>query len=224
MKNWSDLCEQALNLHPERTLEQMLGEPPLSRDALCAIPDDRIFSLLTRRIFRAGLKHALVDAKWPAFEQVFFGFDPEAVQEMSDEALEALMQNPAIIRHFGKLKATRDNAMMMVELAAEHGSVARLIADWPETEIIELWALLKKRGKQLGGNSAAYFLRMLGKDTFMLTDDVIIALKAQGVIERKPGTQRELKQVQAAFNTLREQSGRPLCQISRLLAHSIGQS
>ncbi len=56
----------------------------------------------------------------------------------------------------------------------------------------------------------------------MLTDDVVVALKAQGVIDKKPTAQRDLKLVQSAFNELREQSGKPLCQISRLLAHSIG--
>lgn len=222
MKNWTDLCAQALNLHPGLQLDDLLGPLPREASVLRQLPDDRVFSVMTRRIFRAGLKHALVDAKWPAFEQAFYHFNPEAVQEMSDEMLEDLMQNDRIIRHFGKIKATRENAMLMVELAQSHGSAAAMIADWPEEDIIGLWALLKKRGKQLGGNSAAYFLRMLGKDTFMLTDDVVVALKAQGVIDKKPTAQRDLKQVQAAFNEWRAQSGRPLCQISRLLAHSIG--
>lgn len=222
MKKWSDLCEQALNFHPDSSLEDLLGMPPLSAQELASIPDDRIFSVMMRRIFRAGLKHSLVDSKWPAFEEAFYRFNPEAVQEMSDEMLEELMHNERIIRHFGKIKSTRENAMMMVDLAQEYGSVARMIAEWPEEDIIGLWSLLKKRGKQLGGNSGAYFLRMLGKDTFMLTDDVVVALKAQGVIEKKPTAQRDLKLVQQAFNDLREQSGRPLCQISRLLAFSVG--
>lgn len=222
MKKWSDLCEQALNFHPDSSLEELLGMQPLSAQELAAIPDDRIFSVMMRRIFRAGLKHSLVDSKWPAFEEAFYRFNPEAVQEMSDEMLEELMHNERIIRHFGKIKSTRENAMMMVDLAQEYGSVARMIAEWPEEDIIGLWTLLKKRGKQLGGNSGAYFLRMLGKDTFMLTDDVVVALKAQGVIEKKPTAQRDLKLVQQAFNDLREQSGRPLCQISRLLAFSVG--
>lgn len=222
MKKWSDLCEQALNFHPDSSLEDLLGMPPLSAQELAAIPDDRIFSVMMRRIFRAGLKHSLVDSKWPAFEEAFYRFNPEAVQEMSDEMLEELMHNERIIRHFGKIKSTRENAMMMVDLAQVYGSVAGMIAEWPEEDIIGLWTLLKKRGKQLGGNSGAYFLRMLGKDTFMLTDDVVVALKAQGVIEKKPTAQRDLKLVQQAFNDLREQSGRPLCQISRLLAFSVG--
>ncbi len=39
--------------------------------ALRSIPDDRYLSLMSLRVFRAGIKHAVVDAKWPAFEEVF---------------------------------------------------------------------------------------------------------------------------------------------------------
>jgi len=149
MKSWSELCEQALNLHPERTLEEMLGPLPQATETLAQLSDDRVFSVLTRRVFRAGLKHALVDAKWPAFEKAFFGFNPEAVQEMSDEALEQLMHNTDLIRHFGKNKATRANALLMTDLAREHGSVSQLIAHWPEDNIIGLWQLLKSAANSL---------------------------------------------------------------------------
>ncbi|MBA4501170.1 DNA-3-methyladenine glycosylase I [Marinobacterium marinum] len=222
MKNWSGLCEQALSLHPGMSLDAMQGKPAAARETLQGYSDSEIFSVLTRRVFRAGLKHSLVDAKWPEFEKAFYYFNPAAVQEMSDEMLESLMHNDRIIRHFGKIKATRDNAMLMIALAQEYGSVAKMIAEWPEDDIIGLWTLLKKRGRQLGGNSGAYFLRMLGKDTFILTDDVVVALKAQAIIDKAPTAQRDLKQVQSAFNTWRQQSGQSLCQISRLLAHSIG--
>ena len=63
---------------------------------------------------------------------------------------------------------------------------------------------------------------MLGKDTFVLTDDVVAALKAQGVVDKKPTGQRDLAAVQTAFNQWRSESGRPLCQISRLLAYTVG--
>jgi 3-methyladenine DNA glycosylase Tag len=54
-------------------------------------PDSYYLSTMARRIFRAGLKHAMVDAKWPAFEEVVHVFDPSAVVEMSDEDLEHRM-------------------------------------------------------------------------------------------------------------------------------------
>ena len=75
-----------------------------------------------RRVFRAGLKHTLVDGKWPEFEKAFFGFDPEKISLMSDEQLENMMQNDKIIRHWGKIKAVRANAFMVSSIAEKEGS------------------------------------------------------------------------------------------------------
>ena len=55
---------------------------PKSAEQLRAEGDDRYLSLMSLRIFRAGLKHSVVDARWPAFEEVFFGFDPARVVAM----------------------------------------------------------------------------------------------------------------------------------------------
>ncbi|WP_432474026.1 DNA-3-methyladenine glycosylase I [Amphritea sp. HPY] len=191
-------------------------------DEIRMISDDRLLSEMSRRVFRAGLKHSVVDGKWPAFELAFWGFDPHKVALMSDEQLENLMQNEAIIRHWGKIKSVRANALMVTEFAAQYGSFANLIADWPEQEITELWALLKKQGQQLGGRSGAYFLRQAGKDTFLLTDDVVAALKAQGIIDKAPTAKRDLKKVQDAFNQWQQESGRPMAHISRLLSYTVG--
>ncbi|MBS99072.1 MAG: 3-methyladenine DNA glycosylase [Oceanospirillaceae bacterium] len=222
MKTFKQLSEQASAMHPELSMESILGNPPLELEALARVGDDRLLSDMTRRIFRAGLKHALVDAKWPAFEEAFFGFDPNKVQLLSDDQIEGMMQNDKLIRHLGKLKAARVNALMVTELGAPYGGFGRFLAQWPGNDIVGLWTLLKKQGAQLGGNSAPYFLRMVGKDTFMLTDDVVTALKAQGVVDKKPTAQRDLKQVQEAFNHWQQEGGCALCQISRVLAFSIG--
>jgi RecA/RadA recombinase len=55
---------------------------------LAATPDDRFLSQMSLRIFRAGLKHSVVDAKWPAFEEVFHDFDPRELHLI--EALRTL--------------------------------------------------------------------------------------------------------------------------------------
>jgi len=221
MKSFNWLYDHVQQHYAGEDIEALLPVP-LSAAELAAVADDRLFSDLTRRVFRAGLKHSLVDSKWPAFEQAFFGFVPEKVALMSDEQLERLMMNDQIIRHFGKIKSTRLNALMVTELAAKEGSFARLLAQWPSDDIIGLWALLKKEGSHLGGNSGASFLRMVGKDTFLLTDDVVAALKAQDIIDKRPTAKRDLVKVQAAFNQWQQESGRPLCQISRLLSCTVG--
>ncbi len=191
-------------------------------EQLRAISDDRYLSAMCRRVFRAGLKHSLVDSKWPVFEQAFFDFDPIKLSYLSDEQLEAHMQNKALIRHWGKIKSIRANALMLCEQAEQHGSFGQLIADWPGEDIIGLWALFKKQGAQLGGQSGAAFLRMVGKDTFRLSPDVVAALKAQGVVDKMPTSKRDLQLVQDAFNTWQQQGGQPMAHISMLLAFTVG--
>ena len=59
----------------EAKLEAQLPKPT-SAKALAALNDDRYLSQMSLRVFRAGLKHSLVDSKWPAFEEAFHGFVP----------------------------------------------------------------------------------------------------------------------------------------------------
>jgi len=201
-------------------LEARLTQPRSAAE-LKAAPDDRYLSQMELRIFRAGLKHSLVDAKWPAFEEVFGGFEPRWVRAMSDEALEALLGDRRLIRHWGKLKSVRDNAAAMINVAEEHGSFGGWLADWPGTNIVELWETLAKRFSQMGGNSGPTFLRMVGKDTFILTHSVTAALQRWGAAEAPPKNRKDRAQVQSCFNAWAAESGRPLCQLSLILAASI---
>ncbi|QLF94519.1 DNA-3-methyladenine glycosylase I [Pseudomonas sp. ABC1] len=194
---------------------------PASAEHLRAVPDDRYLSLIALRVFRAGLKHSVVDAKWPAFEEVFHGFDPQKVVLMGAEHLERLMQDTRLIRHLGKLASVPRNAQMVLDVVREKGRFGNLLADWPGEDIVGLWRYLSRHGNQLGGLSAPRFLRMAGKDTFVPSDDVVAALKAQGVLDKAPTSQRDQATLQAAFNRLHEQSGRPLCQLSAMLAFTV---
>jgi len=203
-------------------LEARLAKPR-SPAELKAVPDDRYLSQMELRIFRAGLKHSLVDAKWPAFEEVFDGFEPRRVRAMSDEALEALLGDRRLIRHWGKLKSVRDNAAAMIGVAEEHGSFGAWLADWPGTGIVELWEALAKSFSQMGGNSGPSFLRMIGKDTFVLTHSVTAALKHWGAADAPPKNRKDRATVQSHFNAWAAETGRPLCQLSLILAASVDE-
>ncbi len=221
MRDYQWLNQYCLNrFGSAQALEASLPQPA-SAEQLRGLSDDRYLSLISLRIFRAGLKHSLVDAKWPAFEQAFFGFDPDKVVLMGGERLEALMQDARLIRHLGKLKSVPRNAQFILDVRREKGGFGRLIADWPVEDIVGLWKYLAQHGSQLGGLSAPRFLRMVGKDTFIPTDDLVAALKAQGIVDKRPTSQKDLAAVQAAFNQWQAQSGRPLCQLSVMLAHTV---
>jgi 3-methyladenine DNA glycosylase Tag len=193
---------------------------PKTGDELRALPDDRYLSQMSLRIFRAGLKHSVVDAKWAAFEEVFFRFEPRRVVAMSDDELEALLQDQRLIRHWGKLKSVRANAAAMTQLV-QHGGMGAYLADWPRDDVVGLLDDLARRFAQLGGNSGPYFLRMVGKDTFMLTPAVVSALNHWDAFEGTPKSKADRARVQEVFNAWVRASSRPLCQVSMILALSV---
>lgn len=195
----------------------------LSTDELTDIPDDRWLSHMTKCVFRAGFVWRVIEQKWPGFEAAFSGFNPQGMAHLSDERLEQIAQDERIVRNAQKVMTVRHNAQFMLDIAAEHGSFAEFIAAWPGDDIVGLWALLKKRGSRLGGNTSAMILRGMGKDTFVLSNDVCAALQAANVIERpNPSSQAEMRAIQAAFNQWAEESGLALSAISRTLAASVG--
>ena len=222
MRDYIWLEEYCLNRFGSR--QALASRLPVARsaDALRAMPDDRYLSMIALRVFRAGLRHSVVDARWPAFEEAFFGFDPNKVVLMSAEHIERLMQDKRLIRHLAKLRSVPRNAQMVLDLRQEYGSMGHLIADWPGEDIVGLWRLLARRGNQLGGLSVPRFLRMVGRDTFVTTGDVLSALVGMGVLDRPTATsQRDLALVQQAFNRLAEQSGRSMGQLSAMLAFTV---
>ncbi len=194
---------------------------PKSPDELRAVADDRYLSMMSQRVFSAGLKHSMVAAKWPAFEEVFLAFEPRRVRAINDEALEALMGETRIIRHWGKIKATRANAAAMCAVADDFGGMGAYLAGWPGDDAVGLWHDIARRFSQMGGNSGPYFLRWSGKDTFVLTGFVVKALNHWGAFDGEPKGKRARAQVQEAFNHWAAESGRPLSHVSMILAISV---
>ena len=193
-----------------------------SAEQLRDIPDDRYLSMMTRCVFRAGFVWRVIENKWPGFEAAFNGFNPLVIAHYSDDKLEQLAKDQRIVRNLQKIKTVRENALLVLDLKRQYGSVGNWLADWPVEDIVGLWDVLKKRGARLGGNSGPGFLRNMGKDTFLLTGDVKAALVNYGLIERiSPSSKRDLARVQAIFNDLQQQCGRPLAEISKILAYSV---
>lgn len=220
---FADFYKQAVKVKGSEEALKALWPTALSAAELAQIPDDRWLSHITKCVFRAGFVWRVIEQKWPGFEEVFSGFSPRGMAHLSDERLAEIAQDERIVRNAQKVNTVRDNAIFLLDIAAEHGSFAEFIAAWPSDDIVGLWALLKKRGKRLGGNTSAMILRGMGKDTFVLSNDVCVALQKAKVIDRtNPSSQAEMKAIQAAFNAWKEESGLQLCQISRTLAASIG--
>lgn len=194
----------------------------LTPDELRRQGDDCYLSAMTQRVFQAGMQHSMVSAKWPAFEAAFAGFAPEAMATLTAEDIRRHMHNADLIRHLVKLQTIPANARFLLDIRQEHdSSFGAFIANWPVDNIIGLWRLLAQRGARLGGRSGAGFLRLVGKDTFLLTSHVVARLVEAGCVAKTPTSQRDLQATQDVFNALQQDSGRPLCQLSSMMALSI---
>lgn len=78
--------------------------------------------------FQAGLSWLTVLRKRPAFRAAFADFDPDTVAALTDDELEALALNPAIIRNRAKIHAARGNARAALALRERGGLDAALWA------------------------------------------------------------------------------------------------
>ena len=201
-------------------LEAMLTRPKPAAE-LGAIPDDRWLSEMARCIFQAGFNWTVIDNKWDGFEAAFEGFQPARIAHWHGDDLDRLLKDTRVVRNGAKLQAVLDNAALLTELAREHGSAARCLADWPNTDFVGLLDMLSKRGSRLGGNTGQRFLRSMGRDGFILSGSVSARLVAEGVTARPPSSRKDMAAVQVAFDTWAAQSGRSLTEISRVLAMSI---
>jgi 3-methyladenine DNA glycosylase Tag len=218
---FAQILDAAHARHGAAAIEARLPQPKTASE-LAAVSDDRYLSQMSLRVFRAGLKHSLVDAKWPAFEEAFAGFEPRRVRAMSDEAMEKLLGDARLIRHWGKLKSVRDNAAAVVAISEEFGGVGSWLGTWPGSNIVGLWETLGDRFSQMGGVSGPMFLRMVGKDTFVLSKSVTAALKRWA--DLPPAKNRKDRAaVQACFNNWAAETGRPLSQLSLILAMSVDE-
>jgi len=188
-----------------------------------ALGDDRFLSEITRCVFKAGFVWRIIERKWPDFEAAFDGFVPIYWQQVPPEVLENLARDERIVRNMQKIRTVPENARMIVEASQKHGGFGRFLAQWPSDDQVGLLVYLKKHGDRLGGASAQYFLRRVGWDGFILSTDVVTALKREGLFDATPGSKKALTQAQQAFNAWHRETGLPYSHLSRILSFTVGE-
>lgn len=184
--------------------------------------DDRYLSEITRCVFKAGFVWRVIDNKWPGFEAAFEGFVPLYWQQVPPDVLEQLAQDERIVRNMQKIRTVPENARMIVDAAREHGSFGAFLSNWPSDDQVGLLLWLKRHGSRLGGSSAQYFLRRVGWDGFILSSDVVVGLRREGLLDATPGTQKALIQAQKAFTEWHRETGLRYSHLSRILSFSVG--
>lgn len=191
----------------------------VAQEQLLATADHRFLSYMTRCIFRAGFAWKVIDKKWDDFESAFQQFDIAKNAGLSDEDLERLATDERIVRNFSKINAVRINARFIQDEQQQHASFSTMIANWPQADIVGLWLYLRENGARLGGKTGQFLLREMGKDTFMLTQDVMRCLIHEGVVPDDSQTSKaRLLAVQEQFNEWHQETELPLASLSKICA------
>ncbi|XLM21995.1 DNA-3-methyladenine glycosylase I, partial [Chromobacterium piscinae] len=86
--------------------------------------DQKLFEMLVLEGSQAGLSWITILRKREGYRAAFHGFDPAKVAAMTDDDVERLMQNPAIVRNRLKIRSAIRNAKVFLRMRQEHGSFA----------------------------------------------------------------------------------------------------
>lgn len=205
-------------------LEKLLPKKP-NVSALAKLADDRALAEMTKRVFSAGFAWSVIESKWPGFEDAFLSFSPAKLTFQPDDFWESLSSDTRIVRNGAKIFSVRQNAAFLQEIAREHGSFGKFLAGWPSSDEIGLLDLLHKRGSRLGGNTGQMFLRFVGWDGFVTSQDVVACLREAGLdIAEEVKSKGDLAKVQVQFNAWAEETGLPYAHLSRICALSVGEN
>lgn len=127
------------------------GEDPLYQqyhDEEWGVPvydDQKLFEFLILEGAQAGLSWITVLKKREGYRRAFANFDPVKVARFSDQKLEKLLANPAIIRNRLKVFAARTNAQCFLNVQQEFGSFSDYIWAFIDHKPIQnRWKSLKQ--------------------------------------------------------------------------------
>lgn len=147
-----------------------------------AVHDEgHLFEMLCLEGQQAGLSWITVLKKRDSYRQHFFQYSIAEIAQFSDLKLENMLQDAGLIRHIGKLKAIRDNAIAWQHLKqqqidvsywlwsfVEQQSILNDVADYrqapAQTDISQsLSKALKKNGFKFVGSTTCYaFMQAVG--------------------------------------------------------------
>ena len=87
------------------------------------VHDDRVhFEFITLEGAQAGLSWSTILKRREGYRRLFAEFDPEEVAQFSEEKIDELATNPAIVRHRKKVESVVSNAQAFLQIQKEFGS------------------------------------------------------------------------------------------------------
>lgn len=221
MRPFREILSMAVKRHGSLEVVDARIEHPAPVDDLLARSDDRWLADMTRHVFNAGFSRKVIRDKWQGFEAAFKRFDPSVCAMMDDDWFDMLLKDPRIVRNGARIRSVPRNAVFILDETKRHGSFGAFIAAWQHKDFADFLEYLRKYGDRLGDKTAQYFLREAGVDSYVLSFDVLKRLSLEGVADTPPASSKQRRAIQNAFDGWKEESGKSLTYISRVLAMSV---
>lgn len=108
-------------------------------DTIWGVPlydDQRLFRKLVLDINQAGLSWQTILNKQESFDDAYDYFDIETVAKYDKEKIDALLNNPEIIRNRRKIEAAIHNAKIVKEIQIEFGSFSDYLWGFSQYRIV----------------------------------------------------------------------------------------
>jgi len=226
MTHFKDLVKRAEKRKGGKQMLNLLLPPILDRSLFKTQSSNVFLALMTKGVFQSGFVWRVIENKWDNFETAFLNFDCQKLLSQPDEKWDAYAEDKSIVRNVIKIQTVRDNAEFILNVEQLEGkSFGQVLDEWPASDLIGLWDMMKKNGSRLGGMTGQYFLRRAGKDSFLLSQDVVRSLQEMRLdIKDNPTSKRDFKLIQQTLNEIHQKTKLPYTHISKILAYSSGEN
>ncbi|KRM72017.1 DNA-3-methyladenine glycosylase I [Lacticaseibacillus brantae] len=176
MATEEEKLEQTMRAHHPKNQEFWAELPPDLQefhDKEWGVPqhdDNKLFEMLSLQTYAAGLNWRTALEKRQAFNHAFHNYDVATVAKMTLNDIDALMQDPDIIRNQHKLEATLANAIAIQKVQKAFGSFDKYLRHFTDGQpaltpedmdgkaklATEVADDMKKRGFKFVGPSTAF--------------------------------------------------------------------
>jgi len=127
------------------------GQDPLyvayhDREWGVPVREDRLlFEFLVLEGAQAGLSWRTILHKRENYRRAFQGFDPERVARMGETQIQALLDDPGIVRNRRKLESAVKNARAFLKIRDQHGAFWPYLWDFVQNQPIQnTWRTLQE--------------------------------------------------------------------------------
>jgi 3-methyladenine DNA glycosylase Tag len=122
---------------------------------------DDYLEMQSKPVFQAGMSWRVVESKWPELREAMQNFQAGAVASFGEEQIDALADDPRMIRSRRKIAAIVHNAGKLIELDEKHRGLPNYLRSFKSYD--DLAADIKKQFKFMGEMGIYYWLYVVGE-------------------------------------------------------------